>query len=205
MFAQTGSTQFGVASFYGKKFHGRKTANGERFSMWAMTAAHKTIPFNTKVKVTNLENNKSIVVRINDYGPFSKGRIIDLSRGAAAKIGMIESGTAKVRLDIVGRDGRHDAEKAKGNTEYFKADIVRQNITGYGVQLASFTKMENLIDNLDRFRKKDIGDVFIQLATVNGARVHRIVLGGYDSKEAAEWKLKTLKAKGIDGFVFRIP
>lgn len=91
----------GVASYYGKRFHGRLTANGERFNMNAMTAAHKTLPFGTKVRVTNPRNGKSVVVRINDRGPFIRGRTIDLSRGAARKIGIIQRGHGRVKLDIV--------------------------------------------------------------------------------------------------------
>jgi rare lipoprotein A len=91
----------GVASYYGRRFHGRLTANGERFNMNAMTAAHKTLPFGTKVRVTYPRNGRSVVVRINDRGPFIRGRTIDLSRGAATKLGMISSGHARVRLDIV--------------------------------------------------------------------------------------------------------
>lgn len=91
----------GVASYYGKRFHGRLTANGERFNMRAMTAAHKTLPFGTKVRVTNPRNGRAVVVRINDRGPFIRGRTIDLSRGAAERIGMIASGHARVKLEIV--------------------------------------------------------------------------------------------------------
>ncbi|MBP5451861.1 MAG: septal ring lytic transglycosylase RlpA family protein, partial [Treponema sp.] len=87
-----------VASYDADKFHGRKTSNGEIFNMYALTAAHKTLPFNTKVKVTNLTNGKSVIVRINDRGPFVKGREIDLSKAAASKLDMIKSGTAKVKL-----------------------------------------------------------------------------------------------------------
>jgi rare lipoprotein A len=89
----------GTASWYGPGFHGRKTANGERFDTYDYTAAHKTLPFNTLVKVTNLENGKSTIVRINDRGPYSSGRIIDLSYAAKQEIGM--SGLARVRLEIV--------------------------------------------------------------------------------------------------------
>ena len=91
----------GVASFYGRRFHGRLTANGERFDMNAMTAAHKTLPFGTRVRVTNRRNGKSVTVRINDRGPFIRGRTIDLSRRAAREIGMIASGHARVELAIV--------------------------------------------------------------------------------------------------------
>lgn len=91
----------GVASFYGRRFHGRRTANGERFNMNAMTAAHKTLPFGTKVRVTNPRNGKSVVVRINDRGPFVRGRTIDVSRAAARELGMISRGHARVDLAIV--------------------------------------------------------------------------------------------------------
>ncbi len=100
--ASAGATHFsGAASYYGKRFHGRRTANGESFNMNSMTAAHKTLPFGTKVKVTNRSNGKSVVVRINDRGPYVGGRVIDLSRAAAAKIGMLNSGTAKVSIAVL--------------------------------------------------------------------------------------------------------
>ncbi len=94
-------TLIGIASYYGPGFHGKTTANGERFNMHELTAAHKTLPFNTRVRVTNLNNKKSVVVRINDRGPYKKGRIIDLSKGAAKKIGLLQTGTAKVNVEIL--------------------------------------------------------------------------------------------------------
>ena len=91
----------GNASWYGPDFAGKKTANGERFNPGDLTAAHRTLPFNTRLKVTNLKNGKSVIVRINDRGPYADGRIIDLSRAAAKKIGMLNSGTARVKLNTV--------------------------------------------------------------------------------------------------------
>lgn len=91
----------GYASYYGKKFHGRKTANGEIFDMFGKTAAHKTLPFGTVLKVTNLENGKSVIVKVNDRGPFVAGRILDLSLGAAKEIGLLKSGVAKVNIKIL--------------------------------------------------------------------------------------------------------
>jgi rare lipoprotein A len=91
----------GVASYYGKGFHRKKTASGERYNKRDLTAAHLTLPFGTRVRVTNIENGKSVVVRINDRGPYKKARIIDLSKAAAEKIGMIQSGTARVKLKIL--------------------------------------------------------------------------------------------------------
>ena len=88
----------GMASYYGKKFHGRRTASGERFNMHAMTAAHPSLAFGTKVLVKNLKNGKTVKVRINDRGPFVKGRIIDLSYAAARKLDMLSAGVVRVRL-----------------------------------------------------------------------------------------------------------
>ncbi len=91
-------TQSGKASYYADKFQGRKTASGEKFRQGRMTAAHKTLPFGTKVKVTNLDNGRTIRVRINDRGPFVAGRIIDLSKKAARRLGMVQAGVANVKL-----------------------------------------------------------------------------------------------------------
>lgn len=93
--------QSGMASWYGPGFHGNRSASGEVFNQNALTAAHRTLPFGTQVRVTNLNNGQSVVVRINDRGPFSGGRIIDLSRGAANEIGMVSSGTARVRVEVL--------------------------------------------------------------------------------------------------------
>ena len=99
-------TETGVAAWYGSQFQGRPTASGERFDQNAMTAAHKRLPFGTVVQVTHLENQKTVRVRINDRGPFTEGRIIDLSHGAAEKLDMISTGLAKVRIEVVSWGGR---------------------------------------------------------------------------------------------------
>ena len=95
------SAMIGIASYYGKQFNGRKTANGEVFDMYSYTAAHRELPFNTRVRVTNLDNGRSVVVRINDRGPFHADRIIDLSYQAASDLRMISTGVAKVKLQVV--------------------------------------------------------------------------------------------------------
>ncbi|AZQ61984.1 septal ring lytic transglycosylase RlpA family protein [Flammeovirga pectinis] len=107
-FAQTkvGDTKKGQSSYYADKFHGRKTANGERFNMYAFTCAHRKLPFDTYLKVTNLKNKKWIVVRVNDRGPFKSQRILDLSKGAAVKIDMINDGIADVEIEILYTNGQ---------------------------------------------------------------------------------------------------
>lgn len=92
--------EVGVASWYGKPYHGRPTASGERFDMKKLTAAHRSLPLGVVAKVTNLDNGRSVAVRINDRGPFVAGRVLDLSRGAAKKLDMVEAGLARVRIEI---------------------------------------------------------------------------------------------------------
>lgn len=96
-----GYDETGTASYYGAKHHGKKTASGEPFNQHAMTAAHRRLPFGTRVQVTNLSNDRSVVVRINDRGPHIRGRLIDLSRQAAEQLGMLRSGTARVRVQAL--------------------------------------------------------------------------------------------------------
>lgn len=96
-----GFRETGIASWYGPGFHGRRTANGERYNMYAMTAAHKILPLNTTVRVTNLRTGRSIHVRINDRGPFVPGRVIDLSKAAAARLGILAAGTGRVRVEAI--------------------------------------------------------------------------------------------------------
>ncbi len=91
----------GVSSYYGKDFHGKLTANGEVFDMYGITAAHKTLPLNTVIRVTNLDNNRSIILRVNDRGPFVKGRILDCSYGAAVKLDFVNQGTTKVKIEVI--------------------------------------------------------------------------------------------------------
>jgi len=93
-----GYDETGMASYYGAQHQGKRTASGEPFDQHGLTAAHRQLPFGTRVKVTNLDNDKSVIVRINDRGPHTRGRLIDLSREAAAQLGMLQGGTARVRI-----------------------------------------------------------------------------------------------------------
>ncbi len=141
--ALTAYEQEGLASWYGGKFQGRQTANGEIFDTNKFTAAHKTLAFGTVVKVTNLENGKSTVVRINDRGPFIPGRIIDLSRAAAAAIGLAGKGVAKVRVEEL----PPDSSEAAGIT-------VARSPAIYSIQVAAFRSREYAERSLERLRDK---------------------------------------------------
>ncbi|MGE0871225.1 MAG: septal ring lytic transglycosylase RlpA family protein [Kofleriaceae bacterium] len=99
--ATAARVQVGMASWYGGELHGNPTASGERFNKNAMTAAHRTLRMGTRVRVTSLKNGRNVIVRINDRGPFTKGRIIDLSEAAARRLGMIEAGVVRVRVEVI--------------------------------------------------------------------------------------------------------
>lgn len=129
--------QRGKASWYGPGFAGRKTANGERFNPSQLTAAHKKLPFNTTVRVTNLENDKSVIVRINDRGPYAGRRIIDLSKAAAKKIGLIKNGVAMVEIETVSPGAQKKAVVAKKDSSESK-----------GVMLASRRIRKNGVEHL---------------------------------------------------------
>lgn len=141
--------QTGVASWYGTKFHGRRTANGEIYDMYKLTAAHQTLPFHTFVEVTNTDNNNRVVVRINDRGPFVKNRIIDLSRKAAARIGIVDNGTAPVILRIVKPGAPEPKQKitrtlppvtpVETETETIPVEIAG----GFYVQAGAFSSQQN--------------------------------------------------------------
>ena len=132
-----GFRQRGIASWYGKDFHGKKTANGEIYDMYAMTAAHKTLPLGTYVRVHNLENNRKLEVRINDRGPFVRGRIIDLSYTAAKDIGIVGPGTARVEVVALGTPATTDGGSSRS---YVQGDYYSGNFT---YQVGAFVKREN--------------------------------------------------------------
>ena len=141
-----GFKQRGQASWYGKKFHGRKTSNGEIYNMYAMTAAHKTLPFETHIMVHNLKTDKKINVRINDRGPFVRGRIVDLSYKAAKKLGIVGTGTAAVEIVALGSASKSKSKGGSGGTDR-PVDYYRGNFT---IQVGAFSKW----DNAERLRRK---------------------------------------------------
>ncbi len=144
--------QRGEASWYGKKFHGKKTSSGEIYDMYAVTAAHKTLPLQTYVRVRNLNNNKEIDVRINDRGPFVRGRIIDLSYTAAKQIGIVGPGTAPVEIVALGSADTSEKEK-NGARTYRPGDYYKGNFT---IQVGAFKikgNAERLKEKLDKTYK----------------------------------------------------
>ena len=163
-----GFVEEGIASWYGSDFHGKTTANGERYDMYSMTAAHKILPFNTQVKVTNLQNGKSIVVRVNDRGPFVADRVIDLTHTGATKIGMMGPGTARVRVETVG------AVPAIKN-----GDIMGN----FYVQVGAFSRKDNAERLVAKFKSQGLN---ARMYYVDYIYLWRVQAGPYPSVNAAE-------------------
>lgn len=171
-----GWKEVGVASWYGADFHGRRTANGEIYDMYGMTAAHKQLPFDTLVEVENLDNGKKVKVRINDRGPFIRGRIIDLTYTAADKIKMIGPGTAKVRVRVLGA-----------------ADVPDRRFT---IQVGSFSSAATARELKSRL-KGPYPDVRVESA----AGKHRVLVGSFKKKEQADKLAQKLRRDGYEAFV----
>ncbi len=177
-----GYKERGVASWYGKKFHGRQTSNSERYDMYAMTAAHKSLPLPTYVRVTNLRNNKSVIVRVNDRGPFVHNRIIDLSYSAARKLDMIKTGTSLVEVTaisfdepprrpvIASRPTKRQAEETTAN------EPTGGESTVY-VQVGAFGDAENARRRFTLLRNGGIGNAFVLEDSSSDPTVFRIRIG----------------------------
>ncbi len=178
--------QRGVASWYGRDFHGRRTANGEIYNMNKLTAAHKRLPFNTLVKVENLDNGKSVIVRINDRGPFVKRRIIDLSKKAAKQISMIGRGTANVILKIV------NPEKKSYINNNKQADKVY-----FIVQSAAFSRYDNAQNHLKELSHLITAPFFI----IKEDNLYKTQSYKIRFKQEALILNKYLKEKGYNSFI----
>jgi len=140
-YVKKGLVKYGKASWYGKPFHGKLTANGERYSMYQMTAAHRTYAMNTVVKVTNLHNKKSVIVRINDRGPFYHTRDIDLSYAAASKLGMAKKGIEKIKIEVI-----KAAQKPKNSKKFHRKEKI-QVASFYNKKLAYTFKKKYQLEN----------------------------------------------------------
>jgi len=186
-----GFTQTGVASWYGKDFHGKKTSNGEIYDMHAMTAAHKTLPLGVYLKVYNRENGRETTVRVNDRGPFVKGRILDLSYAAAKVLGYDTAGTALVRIEALGyRQAGVGKERYKAPASYDAGD--------YTVQIGAFKEQANA-ERLSAEMRKRVGFSDVRMTTVNNDIFYRVYAGKYSSLSAAEEAEKGFSEQGYPG------
>lgn len=169
-----GWRQRGIASWYGPNFHGKYTSNGELYNMYAYTAAHKTLPMNTIVKVTNLKNKKSVIVRINDRGPFVEGRIIDLSYIAGKEIGLDRSGIAPVILEVIGFKGK-------------------SYVNRYTIQVGAFLRKKGAILTANKYKRLGYNSKVLKRGDF-----YKVVIGRFKTfNEAEKFKLEN----NLNGFI----
>jgi len=181
---ESNNPNMGYASWYGGKFHGQKTASGQIYDQDIMTAAHRTAPFGTLVRVTNLDNGESTIVRINDRGPFVKGRIIDLSREAASRLRMLKTGTAKVSLEFLSQKSQEHIHTA-----------------AYMIQAGSYQNRENATFQLKELKAKLPA---LDAQIVEKGQLYKVYVGPYSSEKKAQTALGKLNTFSFDGIVLQI-
>ncbi|MBI3354824.1 MAG: septal ring lytic transglycosylase RlpA family protein [Nitrospirae bacterium] len=188
-----GFTERGLASWYGKDFHGRKTANGEVYDMYKLSAAHKTLPLGVYARVTNLENGKEVKVKVNDRGPFIRGRFLDLSYGAAKELGMVEAGVAKVELEIL---GEVPYQTAKGKTSAGRVSSAGL----FTIQVGAFVEKENAV-RLKSLLENRYKDVHIVSYDTNIQKFYRVRVGAFESEKDALKVADELEAQSYTIFI----
>ncbi len=185
-----GFSEKGIASWYGKKFHGRKTANGEIYDMYAMTAAHKTLPLGTWVNVRNLHTGKQVVVRVNDRGPFIQGRVIDLSLSAAQALDIVGPGTAQVEVVALGQRRRTASGEAFVPVDYYKG--------AFTFQVGAFSSRVNA-EKLRAQLEGTFTNAHIKPYDRGDTILYRVRVGRCSDLESAEAYGKTLADNGYPG------
>jgi rare lipoprotein A len=204
----------GRASYYAEDFHGKRTASGEKFDIHKYTAAHRTLPFGTKVKVTNLMNGKAVILKINDRGPHVKTRIIDLSKCAAKAIDLMKFGAARVSIEVVTdpqlaygpylpiyspNEVLNTAFYFPGNTYNFWGHL--KNPEGFGFQIGAFTDLISARETCQKLLLKSIRDVYIQVAALPDGKLYRVMMHQFPSREIAQNEIACLRELGLQGFV----
>ncbi len=188
------SVDYITASWYGLEFHGRQTSSGERFDMYAMTCAHKEFSFGTNLRVTNLVNNKSAVVTVNDRGPFISGRDLDLSYAAAREIGLIGPGVSRVKIEYLGRDMRYVK----------RVEFVPLATVGpFTIQIGAFQEESNAL-HLKQGLELKYKDVFMATAYINGKKFYKIRIGAFVDRDNAYSFAKNLAEEGYSTFITKM-
>ncbi len=204
-FAQT---QTGKASFYADKFEGRMTASGEKYKHSKLTAAHKTLPFGTRVRVTNISNGNVVEVIVNDRGPYAEGRIIDLSKSAAEKLGFVALGLTEVRVDVIDAgDGKSGMEiktidrVVVDEKEFYDFEIDRLQPKGFGVQIGTYQELVNLMRLAENLKGSYKKKVVVQVKILNGVKYYSLILGQFPSRDKADKFRASVKNKYPDAFI----
>ncbi|RZU37039.1 rare lipoprotein A [Fluviicoccus keumensis] len=181
--------QSGRASWYGKKFHGQRTSSGERYDMYSMTAAHKNLPIPCYVRVTNKDNGKSVIVKVNDRGPFHSDRIMDVSFAAAAKLGMLDNGTANVSIETI-----NPAKVLKEQTIIAKAEKPAE--MKFFVQAGAFGNRDNA--TALQARLLELASLPVNIQTSDDPMpVHRVQIGPFDDEATAEKTTRLLREAAV--------
>ncbi len=207
-YVSVGDTMRGISSWYGPNFHGKYTSNGEIYNMHKMTAAHKTWPMDTIVKVKNLDNGKSVIVRINDRGPFVSGRIIDCSYAAGKKIGLDRTGIAHVKLTVLGFAGKiykpQAASKPKpGKPAPAPKPVPSVRLSDFGVQVGAFRRYEGAMITKRKYEASAndrLRVIVKKFDDVDGAPLYRVWVMGFGSADEA---MDFIHDRGISGFLIR--
>jgi peptidoglycan lytic transglycosylase len=187
---RTGYVERGIASWYGTKFHGQRTSSGEVYDLYKMTAAHKTLPLPTYARVTNLQNGRSIVVKINDRGPFHPNRIIDLSYVAAARLGILATGTGMVEVDAI------DPSKPTKPVRTAPKPVMHQASSLF-LQVGAFRSKDNATRLSSKLRKIKIGNIHIVEAAKASGPIYRVRIGPLQSVDEADRISSSLISQGF--------
>ena len=206
--AAFGQYQTGKASFYSDKYDGHLTASGEKYKHTKLTAAHKTLPFGTKVRVTNVANSQSVEVVVNDRGPYVDGRIIDVSRSAAEKLGFINQGLADVKIEVLDAgDGKSGMEiksidrVSVDEKEFYDFEIERLQPKGFGVQIGTYQELVNLMRLAENLKGSYKKKVVAQVKIINGVKYYSLILGQFSTRDKADKFLASVKKKYPDAFI----
>ncbi len=195
-YVEVGDSMSGIASWYGPNFHGHLTSSGEYYNMYDMTVAHKTWPMNTMVKITNLDNGKSVIARVNDRGPFVKGRIVDCSYAVAKKLGFDKKGTCNARIDVIGFAGKvYNPKSGKPKPKV--------RLTNFGVQVGAFAILANAKNTKAKFDKLVCNNQYV---TIKKRQTHKgllntVVVMGFNSRDEAQDFIDKLNIPGA--FIIR--
>lgn len=185
----------GIASWYGRKFHGRRTSSGERYDMYAMTAAHKELPLPTYCRVTNLNNGRSVIVRVNDRGPFHENRIIDLSYAAARKLGMVGHGTAPVEVEAIDPYRWRRGAPQVARSQAPAAPAAPKQV-GIYLQVGAFASRLNAERLRDRLQD-EFSSIQIQAGRADAQPIYRVRIGPFDSADDVDLTSDRLGRFGI--------
>jgi rare lipoprotein A len=187
-------TQSGLASWYGTKFHGRRTSSGEPYDMYAMTAAHKTLPLPSYVEVTNLDNQKRVVVRVNDRGPFHEGRIIDLSYTAAWKLDVIKKGTAPVSIRVItpGEESSREQSSDAANGRYIQLGLFSSHAN-------AATQQQKITNDFSTLQPSTTAILEIREIVRGGKTLYQLITQPGNSQTTMTSLQKSLQQMGIEG------